>query len=74
MRVSTGHRSVRSTVLYAFWRSMKHMKRETPAFRRISCSLRTTNIMSVVSDLVETRTAPFKENLVPAFDTSDMPR
>ena len=48
MRVSTYHRRVRSTVSYAFWRSMKHMKRDTPAFRPISCSLRTTNIMSVV--------------------------
>ena len=31
MRVSTCHRRVRSTVSYAFWRSMKHMKRDTPA-------------------------------------------
>ena len=28
MRVSTCHRRVRSTVSYAFWRSMKHMKRD----------------------------------------------
>ena len=48
MRVSTCHRRVRSTVSYAFWRSMKHMKRDTPTFGPISCSLRTTNIMSVV--------------------------
>ena len=48
MRVSTCHRMVRSTVSYAFWRSMKHMKRDTPAFHPISCSLRTTNIISVV--------------------------
>ena len=48
MRVSTCHRRVRSTVSYAFWRSMKHMKRDTPSFRPISCSLRTTDIMSVV--------------------------
>ena len=48
MRVSTCHRRVRSTVSYAFWRSMEHMKRDTPAFRPISCSLRTTNIMSMV--------------------------
>ena len=48
IRVSTCHRRVRSTVSYAFWRSMKHMKRDTPAFRLTSCSLRTTNIMSVV--------------------------
>ena len=48
MRVSTCHRRVRSTVSYAFWRSMKHMKRDTPAFRPIFCSLRTKNIMSVV--------------------------
>ena len=48
MRVSIYHRRVRSTVSYAFWRSMKHMKRDTSALRPISCSLRTTNIMSVV--------------------------
>ena len=48
MRVSSCHRRVRSTVSYAFWRSMKYMKRDTPAFRPISCSLRTTNIMSAV--------------------------
>ena len=48
MRVSTYHRRVRSTASYAFWRSMKPMKRDTPAFRPISCRLRTTNIMSVV--------------------------
>ena len=48
MRVSTCHSRVRSTVSYAFWRSMKHMKRDTPAFRPISCGLRTTNIMPVV--------------------------
>ena len=46
MRVSTCHRRVRSTMSYAFWRSMKHMKRDIPAFGPISCSLRTTNIMS----------------------------
>ena len=51
MRVSACHRRVRSTVSYALWRSMKHMKRGTPAFRPISCSLRTTNIMSVVERL-----------------------
>ena len=48
MRVSTCHRRVRSTVSYAFWRSMKHMERDAPVFRPISCSLRTINIMSVV--------------------------
>ena len=48
MRVSTYHRGVRSAVSYAFWRSMKHMKRDTPAFRPISYSLRITNIISVV--------------------------
>ena len=48
IRLSTCHRRVRSTGFYAFWRSMKHIKRDTPAFRSISCSLRTTNIMSVV--------------------------
>ena len=48
MRVSTCHRRVRSTVSYAFWRSIKNIKRDTPAFRPISFSLRTTNIMSVV--------------------------
>ena len=48
MRVSACHRKGRSTVSYAFWRSMKHMKRDTPAFRQISCRLRTTNIISVV--------------------------
>ena len=30
------------------WRLMKHTKRDTPIFRLVSCSLRTTNIMSVV--------------------------
>ena len=39
---------VHSTVRYAFWRSMKHMKRGNPAFRPISCSLRATNMMFVV--------------------------
>ena len=48
MRVSTCHRRVPSTVSYAFWRSMKHMKRDTPASRPVSCSLRTINIMSMV--------------------------
>ena len=48
MRVSTCHKRVRSTVSYAVWRSMKHIKRGTPAFRPISFSLRTTKIMSVV--------------------------
>ena len=48
MRVSTCHGRVRSTVSYAFWRSMKHMKRDTPAFRPISCSLCITNTMPVV--------------------------
>ena len=48
MQVSTYHRRVRSTVSYAFWRSIKHMKRDTPAFRPISCDLRTKNIISVV--------------------------
>ena len=48
MRVSTCHIRVRSTVSYTFWRSMKHMKRDTPAFHPIFCSLRTTNTMSVV--------------------------
>ena len=48
MQVSTCHIRVRSTVSYAFWRSMKHMKRDTLAFRPISCSLRTTNIISVI--------------------------
>ena len=48
MRVSTYHRRVRSTMSYAFRRSMKHMKKDIPAFRPISYSLRTTNIMSVV--------------------------
>ena len=48
MQVSTCYRKARSTVSYAFWRSMKHMKREAPAFRPIPCSLRTTNLMSVV--------------------------
>ena len=47
-RVSTCHRRVGSTVSYAFWRFMKHMKKDTSAFRPISWSLRTTNIMSVV--------------------------
>ena len=48
MRVSTCYRRARSTVSYAFWRSMKHMKRDTPSFRPVFCSLRTTNIMSMV--------------------------
>ena len=48
MRVSTCHKRVRSTVSDAFWRSTKHIKRDTPGFRLISCSLRTTNIMSLV--------------------------
>ena len=48
MRVSTYHRRVRSTVSYLFCRSMKHMRTDTPAFRLNSCSLRTTNIMSMV--------------------------
>ena len=48
MRVSTCYKRVRSTVSYAFWRSMKHMKRYILAFRPVSCSLSTTNIMSVV--------------------------
>ena len=71
MRVSTCHRRVRSTVSCAFWRSMKHMKRDTPAFPSISCSLRTTNIMSVVEGfgslrLTVSTESPgdhFKENL-----------
>ena len=33
MRVSTCDRMVRSTVSYAFWRLLKHMKSDTPAFR-----------------------------------------
>ena len=48
MRVGTCRRRMRSAVSYAFWRSMKHMKRDTPAFHPIYCSLRTINIMSVV--------------------------
>ena len=48
IRVSTCHRRVRSTVSYAFWTSMKHIKRDTPAFRPIPSDLHTTNIMSVV--------------------------
>ena len=48
MRVSTCHKRVRSTVSYAFWRSMKHIKRDTPALRPIFCNLRTTNIVSMV--------------------------
>ena len=47
-RVSTCHKRVTSTASYAFWRSMKHVKSHTPAFRPISCSLRTANIMSAV--------------------------
>ena len=48
MQMSTCHRKVRSAVSYAFWRSMEHMSRNTPAFRLISYSLHTTNIMSSV--------------------------
>ena len=44
MRVSTCHRRVRSTILYAFQRSMKHMKSATPAFHPTFCSLSTTDI------------------------------
>ena len=47
-RVSTCHRTVLLTVSQAFCRSMKHIKRVTPALRPTSYSLRTTNIMSVV--------------------------
>ena len=47
MRVSTCYRKMRSTVSYAFWISMKRIKRDTPDFRPISFNLRTTNIMSV---------------------------
>ena len=43
MRGSTFDRRERSAVSYA--RSMKHIKRDTPALRPISCISRTTNIM-----------------------------
>ena len=48
MGVSTYHRRVWSTVSYVIWRYMKYIKRDTPAFHLVSCSLRITNIMSVV--------------------------
>ena len=48
MRVSTCHRRVRSTASYASWRSMDQIDRETSVFLPTSCSVRTTNIMSVV--------------------------
>ena len=44
IQVSTCHMRARSTVTYVCWRSMKHMKKDTPAFRPSFCSLRTTNI------------------------------
>ena len=39
MRVSTCHGRGRSTVSYALWRSMNHIKRSTLAFHPISCRL-----------------------------------
>ena len=72
MRVSTCHRRMRSTVSYAFWRSMKHMKRDTPAFRPNSCSLRTTNSMSMVersgrNPHCSSGSSPFASQLAPSL-------
>ena len=48
-RESTCHRTISSTVFYAFYRSMRHMmKRDTPVFHSTFSRIPTTNIMSVV--------------------------
>ena len=47
-RASTSHSSTRSTETYAFARSIKQISSEILLVRPSSCSLRTTNIISVV--------------------------
>ena len=47
-RDSTCHNRFRSTESYAFWMPMKQRKSGVPAFRRSSCSQRTTRIVSMI--------------------------